>query len=386
MQRVGGVDVARGLAILGMFTAHLGDADGARLWNGASWLEAADGRSAAMFALLAGVSAGFISGGAEMTPEWEAAPHRMRHARVRILVRAAVLLPLGILLAVLGTRIAVILPSYAIMFAMLTVALAWRPRRLLLAAGVVLLVAPPVVYLARDGLPYPGPVGYPMDLLVGEYYPALVWVAYLLVGLALARLDLTSTAMPRGLLLWGPPLAVLGYGVGAVAVRTVPEEHTLRRALLDASPHADSAVEVVGNVGVVLCVLAVCLVLASRAPAWCYPVAATGALALTAYTVQIVVIAWLGDDVFIRPSNLRLAAFVVVTLAVATLWRRALGRGPLEAALHSASTRMADRLAPRASPLGEGLAPRASPLADGDRSGLPPDDPPSGEERTSQPR
>jgi uncharacterized membrane protein YeiB len=343
------------LAILGMFTAHLGNPADARLWNGASWLEAADGRPAATFALLAGVSAGFISGGAAPVAG------SMSHSRVRILVRAAVLFPLGVLLAALGTRIAVILPSYAVMFAMLTVALAWRPRRLLLAAGVVLMVAPPLVYLAREGLPYPGPLGYPAELLVGEFYPALVWIAYLLVGLALARLDLTAPAMPRRLLLCGLPLAALGYTAGAVAVRIIPREHTLRLALLDAAPHADSAVEVVGSIGVVLCVLAVCLVVASRAPAWLYPLTATGALALTAYSVQIVAIAWLGEDVFVRPSNLRLAAFIVVTLAAAALWRRRLGRGPLEAALHHASASVADRLVPA------GASPRGAVLADDGR-------------------
>ena len=333
MQRVVGVDAARGLAILGMFTAHLAD-DTLRLPNGSSWLEAADGRPAAMFALLAGVSAGFISRGG------------LWHARVRILVRAAVLLPLGVLLAVLGTRIAVILPAYAVMFAMLTVALAWRPRRLVVAAGVVLLVAPPVVFTARDPLTAGrfGPLTYPAELLVGEYYPALVWIAYLLVGLALVRLDLTDQRTPRMLALWGLPLAVAGYGAGAVAVRTIPPEGTLIRALLDASPHADSAVEVVGNIGVAMCVLAVCLVLGSRAVI--YPIAATGALALTAYSVQVLVIAWLGDEVFTRPSNLLLTAFTVVTLAAAVLWRTFVGRGPLEAGLHRSSTWVADRLVP----------------------------------------
>lgn len=335
--------MARGLAILGMFTAHLGSVADTQLSNGSSWLEAADGRPAATFALLAGVSAGLLSGGAAPV-----AGDRMRHARVRILVRAAVLLPLGLLLAGLGTRVAVILPSYAVMFAMLTVALAWRPRRLLIAAGVVLIVAPPLVFLARDGLAsgHFGPFSYLAELGVGDYYPALVWIAYLLVGLALARLDLTAPAMPRRLILWGLPLAVIGYGAGAVAVRSIASEHTLRRALLSAAPHANSAVEVLGNVGVVLCVLAACLVIAMHAPRWIAPVAATGTLALTAYSVHILVIALLGDEVFRQRSNVRLTAFIVVTLVAATLWRRLLGRGPLEALLHNTSTSVADRLVP----------------------------------------
>lgn len=327
------MDVARGLAILGMFVAHIGSDADAPLPNGSSWFEAFDGRSAATFSLLAGVSAGFLSGGPQ--PFVGVA---MRGARIRILVRAAVLLPLGVMLSLLGTPIAVILPGYAVMFAMLTVALGWRPRTLLVVAGVVLLVAPPIVFAVRGtGAGAGGPAfGYVLDLLTGRFYPALVWIAYLLVGLALARLDLARPGMPRALLARGVPAAVLGYGAGALAARFARPEG-IWRSLLSTEPHADSALEVTGNIGVVLCVLALCLV-AARAPRVVYPVAATGALALTTYTAHIIVIVIIGRDVFVEPSNARLMAFVVVTLAATSLWRATLGRGPLEWLLYASST------------------------------------------------
>ena len=341
VQRVVGADVARGVAVLGMFTAHVGDVP-ADFWTPTGWLQVTDGRSAATFALLAGLSAALLSGGPRPVEGRD-----LRHARVRILTRAVALWPLGMLLTLLGTPVAVILQGYAVMFALVTVALRWRPRTLLLAAAAVAVGGSVVVVLAQDALLRPLPARPLVELFVGHYYPAAVWMAYLLVGLVVGRTDLLAPGAARRLLAWGVPCAVAGYGVAAVAVRVIEPEHTLRRLLLSASPHANTAPEVLGNVGVSLCLLAACLVLARHARRWVAPVAATGALALTAYCTHIVVIALLGDGVVWSPSNGTLLLFVAVTLVLTTLWRRHLGRGPLERGLHALSTVMADAVVPR---------------------------------------
>lgn len=62
--RLAGVDLARGLAVLGMFAAHL-------LWitdpfdwgTPGTWIALVDGRSSILFATLAGVSIGLVTGG-----------------------------------------------------------------------------------------------------------------------------------------------------------------------------------------------------------------------------------------------------------------------------------------------------------------------------------
>ncbi|HEY8589621.1 MAG TPA: hypothetical protein VIL55_08725, partial [Naasia sp.] len=63
--RIGGVDVARGVALLGMFVAHLLPGEGETL---------ADGRSSVLFATLAGVSLGLMTGGANPAPRGERGP------------------------------------------------------------------------------------------------------------------------------------------------------------------------------------------------------------------------------------------------------------------------------------------------------------------------
>ena len=352
--------MARGVAVLGMFTAHVGSA-AEQFWSPTGWLQVADGRPAAGFALLAGVSAALLSGGPHVLRGAD-----LRRARVRILVRAAALLPLGYLLIALGTPVVVILPGYALMFALVTVALSWSTRALLLVAGVVALVGPVVVAsVNHETLP----LAAVSELVVGRYYPAAVWMSYLLVGLAVGRMDLRAPGTPRRLATWGVVAAVAGYGTSAVLLPTVGPTHTLRRALLTAEPHTNTAPEVVGNVGVVLCVIALCLVGARRLagarrltgdrplaggrqiPSPLAPLAATGALALTAYCGHLVAIALLGDQVVWSPSNGRLAAFMVVTLAGTTAWHVVIGRGPLEQALHRLSTAAALAVVPRTGPV-----------------------------------
>lgn len=338
MQRVVGVDVTRGLAVLGMFAAHLGGASD-DFWTPTGWLQVADGRPSAGFALLAGLSAALLSGGPHP-------PASLRRARTRILVRAALIGLIGLAMEALGTPVAVILPTYALLFAAVTTVLRWPRTALLGTAAVVLLIAPPVVQLARAaGLPS---TSYLADLLVGEFYPALVWVAYLLVGLAVGRSDLRAPSVRRTLLAVGAAATVLGYGTSAVALRTVDEP--VLQALLTAEPHADTATEVVGNTGVVLIVLVAVLALAERAPTLVAPVAATGALALTAYCGHLVAIAVLGPEVVYAARTGVLVAFVMVTLVLTTLWRRRWGRGPLERLLHEVSTAAADVVAPPRQP------------------------------------
>lgn len=319
--RLVGVDATRGLAVLGMAVAHVGDAGD---WaEPTGWLQLADGRSAATFATLAGVSAGLLSGGQ--------VPRDLPAARIRIATRALLIGTLGVLLTALGTPVVVILPTYAVMFLALVPLLGARPWTLTWVAVGVLAVGSVVLATVDRG------VGWPASILIGHYYPAVVWFAYLLAGLAVVRAGLL--VRPGPLAGVGLSLAALGYGAGAVAAA-----RGLRPEWLDLTPHASTAPEVTGNLGVALCVLAGATWLAPRAPRLLAPLAATGALALTAYTGQVVAIAVIGPDVVFRPSNAVLAAFVLVTVAACWAWRARWGRGPLERLVHAASTGAATAL------------------------------------------
>ncbi len=343
MQRIPGVDVARGLAVLGMITAHVAPGGAGDDWPWSA-TQVADGRSAALFVVLSGVSVALMSGGARPV-----AGTRRVQARTRLFTRAFLLLGLGAGLVVLGTPIAVILPTYAVLFAVATGLLGRTPRWLFAAAAVTAVVAPPVRLLLAAWLEAePRPGSTYTDLLVGDFYPALVWVAYVLAGLGVGRLDLRDARVRRVMLATGAGLALAGYASAALLTRATDPDGVLH-ALVTSEPHSGSGVEVVASTGVSLGALALCLMAGDRLPRGAAPLAATGALALTAYCGHVVVIALLGPEAVWAPTAGTWLTFVAVTVVACTAWRAAWGRGPLERLLHGVSTRAAD-VAPDAPP------------------------------------
>ncbi|WP_298458057.1 DUF418 domain-containing protein [uncultured Cellulomonas sp.] len=356
MERIRGVDVARGLAVLGMMSAHVG-VIGPDLWSTDGWLGIVDGRSSALFAVLAGLSIALLSGG-PVAPDGAA----VRRVRVRVLVRGAVLLLLGTVLTALGTPIAVILPSYGVLFALALPALRLPPAVLVTLAAAVAVGGPAICFPLVAALTAAGdpPTGL-LELLIAGYYPAVIWMAYVLAGLAVGRSDLRSGRLRGRLLATGVALAVVGYGGGVLGTALAAGQPAGVLAFLSVEPHADSTVEVTGNIGVALVVLVVCLWVADRWPRTVAPIAATGALALTAYCTHIVVIAVLGPQVVREPRVGVHVAFLVVTVLLATLWRRLLGRGPLERGLHEVSTRVA-AMVTDGPPSGPGGGPHPGPV------------------------
>ncbi|MDC7120991.1 DUF1624 domain-containing protein [Cellulomonas fimi] len=334
MRRIAGVDVARGLAVLGMMTAHVGpdDADSRVLPGGFAQL--ADGRPSALFVVLAGIGLALLSGGASPV-----VGTRLVQARLRVLVRAVLLFVLGELLVMLGTPVAVILPTYAVLFAIGCLALRWSVRTLLVVAAAVAVVGPVLRAALEAGLaawqPRPTLLA---EIAVGHFYPAVVWLAYLCAGLAVGRCDLRSRRVRLVAAGVGAGLVVVGH-VGAWVAR---DALGWPPSIATTEPHSSSTFEVLGNTGVALLVLVACLVVAEAAPGLVSPVAAVGELALSAYTVHVVVIAVLGEGVVYAPAVASWLAFLVTTTVLCWSWRAALGRGPFERVLHGVSTRAAD--------------------------------------------
>jgi uncharacterized membrane protein len=350
--RVPGVDVARGIAVLGMYTAHVGVTSD-DLGTVGGWLSIAHGRSSILFALVAGVSLGLVTG--RRTPlEGEA----LTRARARLLVRAVLLLALVALLDLLGTRVFLILGFYAAYFVLALPFLRWPPRRLAAAALLVAAVGPILAYLgpevlARAGLrlPHDGS-GAVTDFLLTGHYPAVVWMAYVLAGMAVARCDLRSERLRTGFLIGGLGAASLcGLVSSAMVAAAGGQEQIEAQAdaassldrpeplswtspwpspayLFLAGPHHDTTLEVIGSGGFALAVLGACLYIGRVGSRVLAPLAAVGALALTVYSLQIVAIwRW---ELLDATTNGPLALMVMVTLVAATAWRFLWDRGPLE--------------------------------------------------------
>ncbi len=320
-----------------MFVAHLGMERSTELLSATGWFFIADGRPSALFALLAGVGLAFMTRRARESGD----PAEWQRQRTRIVKRSLVLYIFGWVLTFVGTPIAVILSAYAVMFVLMLPFLKVRtPALLAWAAGIVLVAQLPVLAVRQQigeaslWRVTPG-IG---ELLTG-YYPAISWIAYLLVGLAVGRAGLRSLRTQLILLGAGVAVAALGYGAGALLQDLIrPAPNSLTELLVSTQPHADSAVEMIGNTGVAVAVVGLCLLLtrAKVGAVLLTPVSASGAMSLTVYSLHIIYIAILGSDaVFYPESNWPLIALVVGTFVFATCWQLLWGQGPFERAMHA---------------------------------------------------
>ncbi|MEV5012636.1 DUF418 domain-containing protein [Streptomyces sp. NPDC055692] len=374
--RLIGIDLARGLAVFGMYSAHVGP-DVTVGGPVGVILEMARGRSSALFALLAGFSLIIITG----------RPHPRtgrsgRQALARIVIRALVLLVLGYALTALDTQVDVILSFYGLLFLAVLPLYRLRARTLALIATVGALILPQILYMVRksaeegnwanavvaaDPLARISGTDGILELLVTGEYPVLTWMPLLIAGMAVARLDLTRSGIRPRLAVAGAALALLGYGGSWLALHLVPRaliavaaatdggsassawwsdtvgaprEHTPSAWLLVAAPHSETTFSILGNTGVALGVVAACLTVADRMPRvtrLVAPVAAVGMTALTLYVLHIVAL-WFFTDVWhvaaIQDETMSalpvLLGFIAGAGLLATGWTRRFRRGPLE--------------------------------------------------------
>jgi uncharacterized membrane protein YeiB len=334
-QRIAGVDLARGLAVLGMFAAHLLWIDEPFRWQDAeTWVAVAEGRSSILFATLAGVSIGLTTGG--RTPQCGL---ELRSSRVRLLTRAALLWLIGVVLILTGVPVYVILPAYALLF-VLAVPLLRLSARVLLVSAVVLAVTMPVLQVALDDLPlWRTMPGDALSLAIGWHYPFTTWIVFLLAGMGLARAGIRRLGVQLWTLAAGTALALAGYGIAAgIGALEERPPGSFAAELWTAAAHSTGLLEVVGSGGFALAVIAACLLVCRTALVWiALPLRAVGAMPLTAYVGQLLVWAVLAAAVLGDTGDLAgfrdiepFWPFAAGTVAVCTAWALLIGRGPLE--------------------------------------------------------
>lgn len=389
--RLAGVDAARGLALFGIIAVHalLDTTD-----DGVPTLGymVFGGRSAALFAVLAGVSFAFMTGRARV----RVGPDLVT-AAATLATRAGVVLLLGLALSGTDPNIAaVILPYYAVAF-LLAIPLVAVPTRVLAPIAALLCLGVPVLsHVVRRSLRLPDltnpslaglltdPPGLLAELTLTGAYPAVIWWAYMAVGIVVGRLRLDAMRTASGLVVVGVTAALatatlsiwlLGPagGYAAVAAAGPPDLAGTAPTIADAvngypdgvtptttwwwlatiAPHSGTPLEVVHTTGCALAVLGVILLLtrvASRVPgpfARFVPavLAAAGTMTLTLYVASILFLNS-GLDVFDPVEGY--VWQVVVATAVALAWRRAVGRGPLESLVSAPARAVRDHLRARA--------------------------------------
>ena len=357
--RVAGIDVARGLAVLGMFCAHVAPRDPRDPAVLRLLVTASDGRSSILFALLAGVSLAILTG-RNVVYEGE----QMRTARLRILGRSAMLVVIAGLLVSLGTSINIILAFYAAWFVAALPFARWPAARLLRAAAVLSVLGPltavGVMWLAGSlGMWMTGDANsFIVEVFFSGAYPGASYMVFVLAGMGIGRLDVTSTRLQVRLVWVGGLLAVLGYLTSWCLAQVVglPTEEGIEpwrqvtiangpttgeglhwtplplpalADLVDAGAHTGTVLETVGSGGCAVMVLGLCLLAGGWARHVLRPVAAVGSMALTAYSAQFVVVAF-NEDWLVAQDWAPFAWLALGAMAGTLGWGLVARRGPLE--------------------------------------------------------
>jgi uncharacterized membrane protein len=348
--RLGGIDIARAIALVGMLAVHFGPQTQPG-WAGTLYA-LPHGRASLLFAVVAGVGIALLS--ARIDRQWE--------ARQRLVWFGIVLLPLGLYLQTLDHFVAVILHAYAAyyLFGMLVLGLS---RQWLLRLAIAATLVGPALYLFGRGIAeeafnrqtfdiLDSPSQILAGLLYSGPYPLLTWAAPLLWGMWLGRLDLRDSALQLKLVLIGLGVALLVSTIEPLALTVLgePLDRGNWRYLLIDDPHSQMPLWIVNGVAASFAVTGASLYLGARFARAMRPLVVTGQLALTIYVAHVVALHF-ADHIItedtVGSAMVWLSLFVGAAAIFALVWRQVLPRGPLETMLHAPWAALVEQLKPQ---------------------------------------
>ena len=362
--RLVGIDAARGVALFGMLAVHNVSAVDAEGETSLAWTLAV-GKSAALFALLAGVGVAFATG-RRQRPTARTWPGHAAALLVRALIIGAVGLLLGSVVP--ADSASVILPYYALLFVFAIPLLSLSSRALVALAATIAVVMPVLSHWlragteVRDTVPnltfgdlFSAPGQTLRELALTGVYPALPWMAYLCAGLAVGRALLTSRRTVVLITLTGVGLAVAAQTVSWLLLDVLGGRVDLEAAasasmssselaevmaigwtgttptdtgwwLATLVPHSTTPLDLAFTIGLSLAVLGVCILVGRTTNALLRPLAAAGSMTLTLYSLHLVLLSW-----SVMPGGgTGLLIQTVLVVAFALVWSRFHARGPLE--------------------------------------------------------
>ena len=382
MGRLVGLDLARALAVFGMYIVHIAPMPSAGNDLGSWVYSLAEGRSSALFATLAGFSLMLIAG--RLEPKTGLAG---RQAKARIAIRAVILLALGTVLAMEYGDV-IILAYYGVYFLLALLLVRLGAKTLAIIAAGIALVMPQLAFVlkmwlsdsvqqninAYDPLEKLSSVGV-LDLLLTGLYPTITWMAFVIAGMALARLDLTAATVQLRLAALGASLTVGAYGLAALLGGTSavlsfgggggPSSGSVAGSmgsgsmgsgsmgsgsggpvqsasdLLGAVSHTGTTLDTIGCLGVAILVIVGATVAIDRLPRLrrlAKPVIAVGTMSLTAYVGHFLAqSAWPASGAGTTKSWVPVLTYILGAIVFAAIWSRFFRRGPLEYLLNAAT-------------------------------------------------
>jgi uncharacterized protein len=380
--RIAAIDIARGIALLGMMIVHLAFVSEESL-DWAFLLEAPSGRAAVLFFILSGLSLSVIA-------------RRGAHS-----AQPAVLLKRGVVLLLAGVVMRgffepTILAHYGAVFLM-TPWLLKRSNRFLGGLAAAALIAGPVITLwfswnlTAWGGQLVGGMGGVTGWAVGvvgallfDSYPLAVWIGFFAIGMLVGRTDLGNHRVAARLLAAGVALVVVSTVTIQLTDHFLPSEdgsefssadsewkdetisgtaptdasaeewkfdpysekwafewtHPQWTNLVSGAPHSNATPWALQSSGIALSVIGLLALAPAVLIRFLGPLAALGSISLTAYVFHafLIVDVWfwldlLGPDSFSWEMG-RLALLTAAMLGLGWVVKRHWKQGPLEWSLH----------------------------------------------------
>ncbi|WPF66617.1 MULTISPECIES: DUF418 domain-containing protein [unclassified Corynebacterium] len=357
--RLDGIDLARALAIIGMFYMHTWG----HLWGDNLLRNAFDGRSSILFAVLAGVSVVLLTKSRDTLT-----------SVLQLVGRGIILVLIGLAISLDSVGPIVILVTYGFLY-ILVAPLVFRLNlfSITIAAAASALFLPLFSFEIRRMLPDPPGFGaiptlghiengqwseFWQYLFITGLFPLMSWIPVFLAGVAAGKFLFATDQAARWLVVIGAPLFLLGYG-GSWLYLHLSDFHERYSAfhpdgaeatdyLLNNAPgvtptdwytwlflyvpHSGSIAEILSSTGLALFIIGLCLI-ACRNVLFndlVYPLRDLGKMPLTAYVGHILAIGYLNANGHNMAEPQYALANLLGPIVFAMIWFRLFRRGPIE--------------------------------------------------------
>ncbi|WIM68002.1 heparan-alpha-glucosaminide N-acetyltransferase domain-containing protein [Corynebacterium breve] len=360
--RILGIDAARGFAVIGMVAVHTMPAwnDGVR--EVSMTYEIFAGRSAQLFALLAGLSLAIISGMSKIHTG-----RRLRRDRWNVFFRVVFMIILGGVINLAPIPVYNILPYYAFFFLFAIPFLGLGARSLFLLSFVTAIVGPLLRYFAIAtfdfeflnrpdiiDMLYAQPLTSLSSLIFTGVYPAITWMAYIFLGMAIGRLDLRNLSVVIKLGFYSLVTAVtFGFISDIVMQNRAMYEITEATDSMSyddvwelvqfggrlpsstlwwqfvVGPHTNTIASVFFAGALAAVAVSAFLVLERAVVHLLEPLIAVGSMSLTVYVAHMLFLYFFKPAVNDFPVVMTVVQ-IVVAVVFAVFWKAAVGQGPLE--------------------------------------------------------
>lgn len=351
--RIGGYDVARAMAILGMVLVNytslmeVGTFSPAWLKPVVDWVF---GRAAVVFVMLAGISV-------SMMAARNITPTAIRTLQLRLLIRSALLLMAGMLLWRWWD--ADILHFYALFISVGAWAALWPHRRLHWCTALLLLISLPVSAALTASYDLGDTIAWLdtqkplmrllLDYVTSCYYPVFPWLGIFLAGMVLGRREPANPGFWRRVGLTGLLICLMAETVSALSMiwaeqQVLEIEGSFWLAFLRSEAFPVTPMFILSAGGSGMALIGLCRTVSSepsRTSSAMRVLAIFGRLSLTMYVAHI---AWgifykhwlggAGADLTSNQMVWAMLAFDLAGLLFAVGWCRYFQRGPLETLFH----------------------------------------------------